>query len=154
MGEYTPTTGHVRDAYCHVQQGVMGERGDAAHERFHAEFDRWLAAHDREIAAKALREAAERELTRSRADLEAAAAEKYPHYVTPTWEDGATKEDVVPSFDAEWQNAEADMQRAAYIQGRLDQAEADAQIADGRMHPDSRECVICDIAAEIRKGVE
>ena len=56
--EYTPTTGYVRDAYCHVHQGVMGERGDAAHEKFHAEFDRWLAAHDREVAAKALRDAA------------------------------------------------------------------------------------------------
>ena len=58
MSDYTPTTGHVQDAYCHVQQGVMGERGDAAHEKFHAEFDRWLAAHDAEVAAKALEEAA------------------------------------------------------------------------------------------------
>lgn len=51
--EYTPTAESVRDAYCHLQQTVLGERGHPAHERFHAEFDRWLEAHDREVAARA-----------------------------------------------------------------------------------------------------
>lgn len=109
----------------------------------------------------------------SRVDLEAAAAEKYPHYVTPTWEEGATKEDVLPSIDAEWQNAEADMQRAAYIRGRLDQAEADARIAENyseealarRDDSDYPESWIgmqyhgmhhgaADVAIRIRRGVE
>jgi hypothetical protein len=87
----------------------------------------------------------------TRADLEAAAAEKYPHYVAPTWDEGATKEDVMPSVDASWQNAEADMQRAAYIRGRLDQAEADAQLilgTPGGSWEGNR------FAAAIRKGVE
>jgi len=108
----------------------------------------------------------------TRADLEAAAAGRYPHYVPPTWEEGATKEDVVPSIDAEWQNAEADMQRAAYIQGRLDQAEADARIAEGyseeamalcndSLDPESwigmqyhgMHLGAADVAIRIRKGV-
>lgn len=51
--EYTPTTGAIQDAYCHVQQEVLGEHGDSAHERFHAEFARWLDAHDAEVRAEA-----------------------------------------------------------------------------------------------------
>lgn len=58
MSEYTPTTESIQDAYCHVQQEVLGERGNSAHERFHTEFDRWLEAHDLAVAAKALRDAA------------------------------------------------------------------------------------------------
>lgn len=85
----------------------------------------------------------------SRADIEAAAEEKYPHYVAPTWDEGATRGDVMPSVDASWQNAEVDMQRAAYIQGRLDQAEADARIAEHMVYDGGNR-----IAAEIRKGVE
>lgn len=45
------------------------------------------------------------------------AEEKYPHYIAPSWEDGATKGDVMPSVDASWQDAEADMQRAAFLAG-------------------------------------
>lgn len=51
MSDYTPTTGHIQDAYCHVQQEVLDEHGDSAHERFHAEFARWLDAHDAEVRA-------------------------------------------------------------------------------------------------------
>lgn len=81
----------------------------------------------------------------TRADLEAAAAERYP------WGSG-------------WAfNRVQQEQRDAYIQGRLDQAEADARIAEGRhdvgwegnplwtaRYPDDGR----RIAAEIRKGVE
>lgn len=45
------------------------------------------------------------------------AEEKYPDYIAPSWEDGATKGDAMPSVDASWQNAEADMQRAAFLAG-------------------------------------
>lgn len=53
MTDFTPTTGNIQDAYCHVRQEVLGERGDSAHERFHAEFARWLDAHDAEVRAEA-----------------------------------------------------------------------------------------------------
>jgi len=58
MSEYTPRTESVRDAYCHAQQEILGERGHPAHERFHAEFDRWLAEHDAQVKAKALEDVA------------------------------------------------------------------------------------------------
>ncbi len=76
----------------------------------------------------------------SRADLEAAAEEKYPASLP---------------YNAAFERAMRD--REAYIQGRLDQAEADARIA--KMWPFSRE--LADgaattgvvIAAAIREGV-
>lgn len=58
------------------------------------------------------------ERAETRADLERAAAEKYPHRS--------------PMIDAGYAAEERSRQvlRAAYIQGRLDQAEKDAQIAE------------------------
>lgn len=53
MTDFTPTTGCIQDAYCHVQQEVLDEHGGSAHERFHAEFARWLDAHDAEVRAEA-----------------------------------------------------------------------------------------------------
>jgi len=92
----------------------------------------------------------------TRAEIEAAAKEKYP-YSRPFTEAAA------------WATA----QRAAYIQGRLDQAEADARIAEGyseeamaqRNDSDYPELWIgmqyhgmhhgaADVAIRIRKGVE
>ncbi len=80
----------------------------------------------------------------TRADLEAAAKEKWREYKATgaVKHHGRAKSHFI----------------AAYIRGRLDQAEADAQIA--KMWPLSRE--LADgaattgvvIAAEIRKGVE
>lgn len=103
MAEGTPTTGEVRERFI---DGFPFDTWATSRDQCGREFDRWLAAHDREVAAKALREAAERELTRSRADLEAVAEEKFP------------SEGYVWGM------------RAAYIQGRLDQAEAVAQLAE------------------------
>lgn len=83
----------------------------------------------------------------SRADLEAAAEEKYP---------------VEWASDDHTASALADM-RAGYVQGRLDQAEADARIAEGRHdvgwegRPIMTALYPCDgqsIAAAIRKGVQ
>ena len=82
----------------------------------------------------------------TRADIEAAAEEKYPDYEPHIGDRMQYPVEVI------------DRERAAYIRGRLDQAEADAQIA--KMWPLSRE--LADgaattgvvIAAEIRKGVE
>lgn len=83
----------------------------------------------------------------TRADLEAAAEAKYP---TP-------ERVTILSARAEWE-------RAAYVRGRLDQAEADAQIAEARpfegvmfytsYHQDGYEDARDEIAAAIRKGVE
>lgn len=77
----------------------------------------------------------------SRADLEAAAAEKYPVNI-----ERHTGDD----FDM---NAN---ERAAYIQGRLDQAEADARIAE-QVHAyrgSVEQWAAREIAAAIGKGVE
>lgn len=87
----------------------------------------------------------------SRAELEAAAKEKYPA-MRPDEEELTYPRSALREF-----------QRAAYIQGRLDQAEADARIAEGRhdvgwegnpiwtaRYPDDGR----RIAAAIRKGVE
>jgi len=85
----------------------------------------------------------------TRADIERAAEEKYPEpeRFTPQW------------VRAEWE-------RAAYIRGRLDQAEADAQIAEDKRtgnyeYPDDwteyAEAVngtADGIADAIKKGVE
>ena len=78
----------------------------------------------------------------TRADLEAAAEEKYPE---TEWSTPAT----LAAF------------RAAYIQGRLDQAEADKRIAEessgGYDQSDWRdvdEAARGRIAAEIQKGVQ
>lgn len=83
----------------------------------------------------------------SRAELEAAAAEKYP--ITNPYTEAAA-----------WATA----QRAAYIQGRLDQAEADAQIAEATQFGEllvamndidfAADARARTIAAAIRKGVE
>lgn len=92
----------------------------------------------------------------SRADLEAAAAEKYP--------------DAHPYSGRSYAEAR---ERAAYIQGRLDQAEADARIAESyseealaqRNDSDYPESWIgmqyhgmhhgaADVAIRIRRGVE
>lgn len=71
----------------------------------------------------------------TRADLEAAAKEKYP--------------------DTEWSTpATLAAFRAAYIQGRLDQAEADARIAEAHRGSDHYVTARRAIAAAIRKGVE
>lgn len=70
----------------------------------------------------------------SRADLEAAAAKKYP--------------------DTEWSTpALLAVVREAYIQGRLDQAEADAKLAE-EVATETGEGIAEWVAAEIRKGVE
>lgn len=91
----------------------------------------------------------------TRADLEAAAEEKY-----------GPKSDPKVTKSTERLRAE---RRKAYIQGRLDQAEADAQIAEAETpwsimgHPefDQKRVMASSIAtereriaAEIRKGVE
>lgn len=83
----------------------------------------------------------------SRADLEAAAEEKYP---------------VEWASDDHTASALADM-RSGYIQGRLDQAEADARIAEAfkperdrpdAPKPDWERVTVEIIAAAIRKGVQ
>jgi len=57
MNEYTPETDQIRDAWRHDRERYTGVNRPNT---YGAEFDRWLAAHDREVAAKALRDAAER----------------------------------------------------------------------------------------------
>lgn len=76
----------------------------------------------------------------SRADLEAAAEEKYP-----------LAEGYGPTF-----NRVRRKQRAAYIRGRLDQAEEDARIAEGNPGIEEGYGVAhaIRIAAAIRKGVQ
>lgn len=83
----------------------------------------------------------------SRAELEAAAAERYPD--AADWE-----------FVGQGSRAG---QRAAYIRGRLDQAEADARVAEGYRlgeppfsgdAADLRDYTRRGIAAAIRQGVE
>lgn len=80
----------------------------------------------------------------SRADLEREAEEKYP---------------ILKMFDSRSSVAErdrTDCERAAYIRGRLDQAEADAQIARSMSEnePDGYYGQACyEISAEIQKGV-
>ena len=80
----------------------------------------------------------------TRADLEAAAEEKYGPKTDPT---------VTKSTDR--LRAE---RRKAYVRGRLDQAEADAQIAEADFSQPTRmrreNYTREDIAAAIRKGVE
>lgn len=76
----------------------------------------------------------------SRADIEAAAEEKYP--------DASDRDFVGDGSRAR--------ERAAYIRGRLDQAEADARIA-GEVHAyrgSVEQWAAREIAAAIRKGVE
>lgn len=75
----------------------------------------------------------------TRADLEAAAEEKYP-YSRPFTEFATL----------------ASAQRAAYIQGRLDQAEADKRIAESihAYRGSVEQWAAREIAAEIEKGVE
>lgn len=73
----------------------------------------------------------------ARADIEAAAREKYP---AMTWQDDAQR-----------------YRQEGYIQGRLDQAEADAQIARSMSENEAdgyygQACF--EVAAEIEKGVE
>lgn len=87
----------------------------------------------------------------TRADLEAAAEEKYPPYgYTEVREDGLLHFVPVP-------NPARVVARAAYIQGRLDQAEADARIARS-MHENEADGyygqACFEVAAAIRKGVE
>lgn len=78
-------------------------------------------------------------LSMTRADLEAAAKEKYP-YSRP-FTDSATF---------------ASAQRAAYIRGRLDQAEADARIAESihAYRGSVEQWAAREIAAAIEKGVQ
>lgn len=52
--EYTPTTEEVRRGYVDTLDALGGAVLGAG------QFDRWLAARDREVAAKALRDAADR----------------------------------------------------------------------------------------------
>ena len=63
MSEYTPTTEEIRE-YVEVGDPKPWESPspevDERERRRGEAFDRWLAAHDREVAAKALRDAAER----------------------------------------------------------------------------------------------
>jgi hypothetical protein len=80
----------------------------------------------------------------SRADLEREAEGKYPKNIV-----------LIGVFGEEHDDA-AD-ERAAYIQGRLDQAEADARIAEGREGfgwTHRQQELARGIAAAIRKGVE
>lgn len=59
MAEYTPTTEQMREDWGDLVVPVVAPPKSARAERL-AEFDRWLAARDREVAAKALRDAADR----------------------------------------------------------------------------------------------
>ena len=54
--DFVPTTEYARNAYQH---SVMVS-GPEMRKALGAEFDRWLDAHDREVAARTLREAAEK----------------------------------------------------------------------------------------------
>lgn len=43
--------------------------------------------------------------------------EKYPHVVNPPADEVVDREDVMPSIDLSWQNADIDMQRSAFLAG-------------------------------------